>query len=147
MKLSENFTIEELCRTGTGLPNEPGMIERANLKTLAVSLLQPIRERAGTLQVSSGFRCEAVNKAVGGSSSSQHVDGAAADIVPVEADIDEVMEWIVKASGLNFGQCIIEEQKKDGNIIRWIHISLPRSSRPNQVALIFKDGVYTAYKG
>ena len=133
--------LKELCRTSTGLPNEPGMIERANLKTLAMSLLQPIRDRAGELQISSGFRCEAVNKAVGGTANSQHVDGAAADIVPVEADIDEVMEWIVKESGLQFGQCIIENVKGR----RWIHISLPRFSRPNQVAMRYDGKEYKAY--
>lgn len=141
MKLTENFSLNELTRTDTGLPNEPGMIERANLKALCIFLLQPIRDRAGALQVSSGFRSEAVNKVVGGKSTSQHVDGAAADIVPVEADIDEVMEWIVRESGLKFGQCIIENVKGK----RWIHISLPRSSRPNQQAMTYDGKEYKAY--
>lgn len=141
MRLSKNFTLSEFCVTNTGLPNNPDMLSRANLSLLARKILQPIRERAGILKISSGYRSPEVNKAVGGSESSQHCDGEAADIIPLEADIDEVMGWIVRDSGIQFGQCILEN--KGGK--RWIHISLPRASRPNQMAMTYDGKKYGAY--
>lgn len=138
MRLSKNFTLAELTATSTGLPNDPGMIERANLKLLATFILQPIRDRFGRVKVNSGFRSDAVNRAVGGNPAGQHPEGGAADIVLEEADIKEVFDWIVKESNLQFGQCILEKGA-------WIHISLPREGKPNQQAMIFDGKEYKVY--
>ena len=139
--LSKNFTLRELTHTDTGLPNDPDMIEAAYLSLLARTLLQPIRNRWGRIKITSGFRCQAVNKKVGGNPESQHPKGEAADILPVEADINDVMKWIVKESGLNFGQCIIETV----NSRKWIHISLLRGDKPNQVAMSYDGEKYKIY--
>ena len=68
MNLSNNFTLDELMATSTGLINKPDdPVEVAvNLTRLAITLLQPIRDRWGPLQITSGFRSWAVNSAVGG---------------------------------------------------------------------------------
>lgn len=81
MQLTRNFTLDELTVTSTGLDNTPTATERDNLQQLAVRVLQPLRDALGApVIVNSGFRSEAVNRAVGGTSSSQHRSGQAADI-------------------------------------------------------------------
>ena len=141
MKLTRNFTLEELIHTDTGLPNAPTNEEAAKLVDLATSLLQPIRDYWGGLHVTSGFRSEAVNKKVGGSKTSQHRLGEAADFKPLEFKIDKVYEWIIRDSNLHFGQCILEKVGSN----EWIHISLFRKGKENYVALTFDGKVYSQY--
>lgn len=139
MQLSKNFTLEELIATRTGRPNNPGPGEIAKLQWLAEELLQPIRDRFGAIKIDSGFRTPEVNAAVGSKTPySQHIKGEAADIIPQEALLTTVFDWIVTESGLMFGQCIIEKGE-------WIHISLPREGKPNQQALVFDGEEYKAY--
>lgn len=145
MRYTENFTKAELIATTTGLANEPGPVEERSLLYLATYLLQPIRDAWGPLTVTSGYRSHEVNKAVGGSPTSQHRHGEAADIVPMETPLEVVYEWIVGNTNLftephlRFGQAILEPG--------WIHISLPRIGKPNQQALTF-DGVgYEPFHG
>ena len=140
MQLSKNFTLEELTHTDIELPNFPNNKQRSHIQELCSSLLQPIRDKFGRIHITSGFRSKAVNKGVGGKYYSQHTKGEAADIVPLNANIDKVMAWIVNESGLQFGQCIIE---KVGDK-QWIHISLPRIGI-NQMALIYDGTVYKMY--
>ena len=139
-RLSENFSLDELTATTTGLPNQPDEETEVKLLYLANYVLQPIRDRWGRITVNSGYRSGAVNKAVGGSDTSQHKDGEAADIVPVEADLRAVYRWIVEESGIAFGQCIYEKDQ-------WIHISLCRFDKPNHEALVFNGRKYERYKG
>jgi len=147
MKLSEHFELSELTRTSTGLPNNPTQGEVLKLTDLCVSILEVIRAKWGPVKIDSGFRCLAVNEAVGGVADSQHVFGEAADIVPVDVTIvgvDEVYEWIVKKSGLRFGQCINERRGSS----HWIHVSLPRmNGKKNQEALVFDGHTYKPYAG
>lgn len=146
MMLSPNISLEELIATTTGLPNEPHTnAARDKLLYLANYLLQPIRDRWGALTISSGFRSLPVNTAVGGSSSSQHCYGEAADFVPYAAGIDDVYRWIVIESGLKFGQCIKEEKKKGETIKKWIHLSLIRLGKDNQQALVCVGKNYRPY--
>lgn len=92
-----------------------------NLTNLVESLLDPIREMWGKpLHVNSGYRCLALNKAVGGKPTSQHLKGEAADITAgSKADNKKLFEMI-KASGLVYDQLIDEYG------FSWIHISLKR---------------------
>lgn len=139
MKLSKDFTLKELCRTETGLSNIPGPEEIERLQWLAEEVLQPIRDHWGPIKINSGFRAPEVNFAAGSKNPySQHTKGEAADIVPLQARLTEVFDWVVKESGLAFGQCIIEKGT-------WIHISLPRAGKPNQQALIYDGKEYRAY--
>lgn len=107
------------------------------LADLATAILQPIRNQWGGLWVTSGFRSLEVNKKVGGTPSSQHRKGEAADFKPLEADIVQVFKWIVHKSGLHYGQVILEPS--------WIHISLPRKDKPNYMALTYDGKEYKAY--
>lgn len=154
MNLTANFTLEELCVTDADLSNEPTGGEAAKLLYLASYVLQPIRGEWGPMQITSGFRCGALNLMVGGSPTSQHVQGEAADFIPMGFNggkindpvkyIDDVFEWIVKRSGLRFGQCIRESKGGKGGK-DWIHISLPRLNKPNQQALVYDGKEYKPY--
>lgn len=136
MKISKNFTMEELTATTTGIENEPGPVERQKLQYLARFILQPIRDNWGRVRVTSGYRCADLNARVGSTVRSQHLKAEAADIQFMDsASIETVMEWIVTVSGLDFGQCILE--KLGGGV--WIHISLPRLSGENLQALVIDD--------
>ena len=141
MKLSKNFTLNELTKTNTGLPNVPTEKEKALLLLLAIFILQPIRNKFGEYTISSGYRSPKVNRKVRGSSTSQHPKAQAADGYPESADIYVVFKWIVEESGLDFGQCIIypDEEKP------FIHISLPRLYKSNRQALIKHKGDYLPY--
>lgn len=140
MKFSENFTLEELRVTSMGDKNTPNEEAKTKLLYLANYVLQPIRDRWGVLQITSAFRSQAVNLLAGGSITSQHILGEAADFIPTESNIKEVYRWIVEDSHIAFGQCIFEKGE-------WIHISLPRLHRPNHEALIFNGTSYLTYKG
>jgi hypothetical protein len=141
MNLSLNFTLAELTRTDTGLMNDPPSEAIDRLAFLVSSLLQPVRDYWGPLRITSGYRSPSVNQAAGGSPTSQHASGEAADFVPLNADIDVVYDWLVKMSKLQFGQCIRET--KNGR--NWIHISLPRAGKPNQQALVYDGKEYRPY--
>lgn len=139
MQLSKSFTLKELTATKTGLPNLPGHEEIEKLQWLAEAILQPIRDRFGPIKITSGFRTPEVNLAAGSKTPySQHIKGEAADLIPQEALLTTVFDWIVKESGLAFGQCIIEKGI-------WIHISLPREGKPNQQAMISDGKEYRTY--
>ena len=133
MKLSENFTLEELTATTTGIENIPTPVEQEKLHYLARFILQPIRDEWGRIRVTSGYRCPKLNTHVGSKSTSQHPKGEAADIQFIDAtSIQIVYDWIVTESSIDFGQCILEEK----NGAWWIHISLPRLERENNEALV-----------
>jgi hypothetical protein len=141
MKLAKNFSLDELIVTSTSGSNIPPGLHKEKLLYTANYLLQPIRDKWGPVLVNSGYRSQAVNTAIGGSSTSQHWKGEAADSRTPTADLWEVYLWVL--DNLSFGQCIYEEN----GAAKWIHISLPRVDKPNQQAMLFKDGKYSNYEG
>jgi len=132
MQLTANFSLAELTATGRNLPNVPTEGEIANLRMLAEKVLQPLRDALGKpVRVNSAFRSQAVNRAVGGTATSQHRLGQAADIhVPGMTSV-ELARKIV-ALGLPFDQ-VIEEFGS------WVHVSYgPRHRRQQLTATIEK---------
>lgn len=127
-RLSPHFTVGELIvttRAGLRAEQAAGAASRLEaLRALCVDVLEPIRLRAGgPVQVVSGYRCPALNAAVCGSPKSQHLRGEAADIhLPAGVDIRETWEWIGWASGIRFGQLILEGEVPGRPT--WIHVSL-----------------------
>ena len=123
--LSKNFTLAELCASDTakakGIKNEPGTQEVANLTALAVKVLQPLRDWWGKeVKIGSGYRCPALNKAVGGVYNSQHVTGQAADLC-IDGDKGKGMMWFSYIRNhLEFDQ-LIWEHNANGNY--WVHVS------------------------
>ena len=138
MKLSKNFTLGELVFSITannhGINNTPNAEAKAALKRLAVEVLQPIRDAWGQpIVITSGYRCPALNKAVGGVKNSQHVLGQAADIKAANpADNGKLFACIrklIQAKKLNVGQLIWEYGNHTNP--KWVHVSLPRVGKPN----------------
>ena len=145
MNITEHFTLEELCHTDTGIDNTPTQEIVGNLTVLAIDILEPTRTAWGSIKVNCAYRSDAVNKAVGGVTGSEHSLGKAADIKPLNVPLEEVYDWITK--NIRFGQCILE----DKNGIKWIHVSLPRENKPNNESLVARlvDGKmkYEPYDG
>ena len=94
MEFPKHFKLSELLTTGTGLPNVPTWEQAENLRKLG-NMLDRIRQRfGGPIAVNSAFRSEAVNRSVGGSNTSAHLKGLAADIRPVsgrQADYEKLL--------------------------------------------------------
>lgn len=132
MKLSTHFTLAEMTISQTaerkGLDNDPPIEILAALKRTALGL-ETVRMLLGApIIITSGYRSPAVNRAVGGSKSSQHLKGEAADIiVPGFGTPAEVVKAIVGHNEIPFDQCILE-------FGRWVHISF--SQAPRRQALI-----------
>jgi zinc D-Ala-D-Ala carboxypeptidase len=145
--LTPHFSFEELTRTGQSALQDKNRQEAQaylpRLKALA-EMLEVIRAKFGPVKVTSAFRGPSVNAAVGGSKSSQHLVGEAADIGCGVSD-EELHKWIVTESGLKFGQCILE--KPPGK--SWVHISLGAPYRdPKRCgeSLYFDGKTYTPKK-
>ena len=139
MKLSKNFALSEITHSNTakrlGIDNEPTETHLQNMQHLVDNLLQPLRDAVGPIRVSSGYRNPALNRAIGGSRSSQHCKGEALDIQFWQNGkmMNELIyEWILD-SGLEFDQMINEFD------FAWIHISLKKKGSRNQVLEAFKD--------
>lgn len=133
MKLSKNFTLEELTRSATaqrqGIDNTPTDTARAQLSRLAQEVLQPLRDMVGVpLTITSGYRSPRLNKAVGGAATSQHLAGEAADIKCKDNRMlfAAAMELMLKGT-IKVGQLIDERN------YAWLHISLPTASHHNEV--------------
>ena len=93
-------------------------IVKENMNTLVNKLLDPLREKVGAIRVNSGYRTPAHNKQIGGSPTSQHCKGEAADIFPLKKDIDDVFALIIRE--FKYDQVILERNNAGS---RWIHIS------------------------
>jgi zinc D-Ala-D-Ala carboxypeptidase len=140
MKLSENFSLEELTASETadrnGWDNTPNATELSNLVRLA-AFLEEVKTVLGgkPVMINSAFRCKLVNDAVGSKDTSQHRIGCAADIRVPNMTPDEVVKAVI-ASGIGYDQIIREFD-------RWTHISIPNTAGDNprrQSLIIDKAG-------
>lgn len=128
MNLTPHFTLAELTTTGTGLRNTPDAAEVGKLRKVA-ELLEVVRAHFGRpVLVHSGYRSPAVNEAVGGSKTSQHMLAEAADFHVDGVPLSDVFNWIAFESGIGFGQVILEG--RDPAHPTWVHLSLGAPYRP-----------------
>lgn len=124
--ITMHFTIEELCASQTakakGISNTPNMQQMINLVYLTAFVLEPLRAAMGEpIKIGSGFRCQQLNKAVGGVTNSQHMKGQAADLC-IDGDIKKGKKWFAYIRDhLPFDQLIWERNPKTGNY--WVHVS------------------------
>ena len=147
MRLSKNFVLSEMTRSNTarrkGISNEPEKEHLANLQTLVTELIQPMRDAIGPIRVTSGYRSPKLNRAIGGSSRSQHCKGQALDLQfwkDGEMNNKIMYDWILD-SGLEFDQMINEFD------FAWIHISFSSGKNRKQVLEAYKnDQGKTAYR-
>lgn len=129
MNITKNFTMEEMLSSYSakkrGIDNTPIEDHKNNLIKLVTEVLQPIRDAFGEpILVSSGYRCPALNKAVGGVANSDHRYGCAADIKTKSdkpADNKRLFDFICKMAKEGKIKCrqILDEYGYD-----WIHISI-----------------------
>lgn len=138
------FTFNELFRSDTALkmgidnmPNSPDI--RDSLTRLVNEILDPVRGRWGSpIRVTSGYRCKELNKAVGGSRTSQHLVGEAADIVPTNGDVRGLfilIKQMINNGEIEVGQAILEYGGSSRP--RWIHVSLRNSRHHNEIRYIY----------
>tara|TARA_E500000318_G_scaffold29052_4_gene29067 strand:+ start:8635 stop:9090 length:456 start_codon:yes stop_codon:yes gene_type:complete len=139
MRLSNNFTLSEIIKSNTAarlnIKNAPNKEHLKNMQVLIRDLIQPMRDALGPIRISSGYRSPALNRAIGGSSKSQHCKGQALDLQfwkDGEMCNKEIYDWVLK-SGLEFDQMINEFD------YAWIHISLKNKNNRNMVLEAYKD--------
>ena len=124
------FTIQELIKSDTAkrskINNVPTKQEELNITALVENILDPLREAYGKpIIITSGFRCERLNKLVNGSKTSQHRTGQAADIRTIEDTVEENKKLfnLIQELNLPFDQ-LINEYNYD-----WVHVSYSPRNR------------------
>ena len=143
-KLTKNFSLEELYDSATANRREINNYPPENIKMQLIelaNLLQKIRDKYGyPIHVNSGYRCPVLNTAVGGSKTSQHMKGQAADICATagrtNAHLFSVIKNMIDNGEIKVGQLIWEYgSKKEPN---WVHVSLPYAKVNNVLYLYSK---------
>ena len=121
-----HFTIEEMYASDTakrlGIDNKPTTQKMINLVYLCAHVLEPLRVAMNEpIKIGSGYRCEKLNKAVGGVYNSQHLKGQAADLC-IDGDLKKGKRWFNYIKDhLPFDQLIWEHNPKTGSY--WVHVS------------------------
>ena len=139
MRLSKNFALSEITHSNTakrlGIDNEPTETHLQNMQHLVDDILQPLRDGVGPIRISSGYRNPSLNRAIGGSRSSQHCKGQALDIQFWEMGQmnNKVIYDFILDSNIEFDQMINEFD------FAWIHISLKDKGNRKQVLEAYKD--------
>lgn len=144
MNLSEHFSLKELTVSDTatrlGLSNVPDDVAIASLTILCERVLEPVRNHFGKpVKVNSGYRAPDVNAAVGGSKTSDHCRGQAADIEINGVANADLAQWI--ADNLSFTQVILEFYTQGIPDSGWVHVSYaPTDLKKQQLTAVKKDG-------
>ena len=138
MRISKNFSLSEMVKSATAVrlnvDNSPNSVHLVNLTHLAIHILQPVRDQFGVITINSGYRSPALNSKVGGSKTSQHCNGQAADFA----------KWITK--NLDFDQIILEfYDGKDPNS-GWVHCSYNLMGNRKKILTALKTKSGVVYK-
>lgn len=134
MQLTQNFSLQEFLKSSTA--DDLNIIEQYNphqevinnLQQLCEHVLQPARAYTRVMKVTSGYRCQRLNKAVGGASTSQHREGKAADIQLSTPEETFGLGVVIIRLGLPFDQMIFE-YGDDLTKPAWLHVSWSDSPR------------------
>ena len=148
MNLSEHMTLAELCKTNTGIENVPSEAQVENLKRVC-RWLERLRRRWNDLYaddggvgmeepliINSGYRSPAVNKAVGGAPTSNHLTGCAVDIRV--AGLEQLLRYAVilldisDESGEDFDELLLERK----GAVMWLHFAVRPSGNRRRVRVI-----------
>ena len=124
--MARYFTLKELTRTSRKIDNTPTFEVVHHLEELVEKLLDPLRYAYGKpIKVNSGYRCPALNKAVGGVTTSAHLQGYAADLDDLNGDTEALIKfaktWVI-LNRVSFDQ-LIRETSADGQTV-WLHFGL-----------------------
>ena len=149
MQLTENFSLNEMIKSETalrhGLDNTPPQEIIANLRTLCEQILQPLRTAYGRgIKVNSGYRSPDVNAAVGGSRTSDHCKGQAADIeIPGIPNYD-LAKYI--EDYFDYTQLILEFYTPGIPDSGWVHVSYDPNNLKKQSLTAMRENGKTVYK-
>lgn len=148
MNLTANFSLHELTKSETalrmGFDNTPGEAETEALRLLAEKVLQPVRDHYGKgVKVNSGFRSPESNSAVGGSKTSDHCLGRAADIEIPGVPNAELAQWIM--DNLEYTQLILEFYTPGIPDSGWVHVSYDPDNLKKQELTAMKVAGKTQY--
>ncbi len=128
IRLSKHFTFAELTCTSSSKPNLPNRVEIGRLRTVCEKILEPVRENfKSPVIIHSGFRSLAVNSAVGGSKTSQHLRGEAVDFHVQGFTVVAVAVWI--RDNLDYDQLILEHFMPGIQTSGWVHCSYAQRNR------------------
>ena len=148
IRVSKNFALSEMTKSATaerlGVDNSPSTIHLVNLTHLAIHILQPVRDQFGVITINSGYRSPALNAKVGGSKTSQHCNGQAADFESFSTPNPDLAKWI--ANNLEFDQLILEfYDGKDPNS-GWVHCSYNLMGNRKKILTALKTGGKVVYR-
>ncbi len=146
MQLTKNFHLSEFIisqeATRRGIANNPNENEKMRLKLLCEKVLQPVRDHFNKpVVISSGFRSKELNSAIGGSKTSQHMRGEAADFEIPGMDNYDLARWI--EANLNYDQLILEYY--NGGNTGWLHVAYSTAHK-NQELTINNQGTFSGLK-
>lgn len=150
MNLSENFKLAEFTRSQTatrlGIDNDPTKAHVDNMRKLCAHILEPLRAHfKRPVRLSSGYRSSALNMRIGGSKSSQHSKGEAADLEVVGVPNIEVAKYI--RDNLAFDQLILEGAVRSDPTAGWVHVSYGERHRRDVLTATFTGGKVSYRKG
>ena len=146
MKLSENFSLNELCKSDTAIRLDINNVADDKdvincLENVATNILQPLRDHYGIAYApNSGFRSQDLNKAIGSSNKSQHCKGQAVDIEIPTIDNSDLALYI--ENNLDYDQLILEFYKQGDPKSGWVHVSFKSEGNRKQ-SLTYDGKKYT----
>jgi hypothetical protein len=146
MRLTAHFDLSEFTRSESakreGLDNTPTSEHLENIKILCEKVLEPIRLRFGSINISSGYRGKMLNHFIGGSVNSDHCLGRAADIDMDDSGTGvtnkEIFDYI--KDNLEFDQLINEFN------YAWVHVGYRQGANRKQVLKAVKEKGKTVYQ-
>ena len=145
VRISKHISYKEATRSATalrlGIENIPNEYELQNMEMVAKKVFEPLREAVDApIKINSFFRCEELNKAIGGSSKSQHCQGRAIDIDDIYGNVSNAFMYYYIKDNLDFDQLIWEFGTNDSP--DWVHVSYvdEDSNRKRCLKAIREDG-------
>jgi len=148
IRVSKNFALSEMVKSATAerlnVDNSPSDIHLVNLTHLAIHILQPVRDQFGVITINSGYRSPALNAKVGGSKTSQHCNGQAADFESFSTPNPDLAKWI--ANNLEFDQLILEFYDGVNPNSGWVHCSYNLMGNRKKIMTALKTGGKVVYK-
>ena len=126
VRISKHISYKEATRSATalrlGIENIPNEYQLQNMEIIAKKVFEPLREAIDApIKINSFFRCEELNKAIGGSSKSQHCQGRAIDIDDIYGNVSNAFMYYYIKDNLDFDQLIWEFGTDDSP--DWVHVS------------------------
>ena len=141
--ISKHISYKEGIRSTTadrlGIGNEPGQVELVNMEVIAERIFEPLREWVGgPIRINSFYRSPKLNKAIGGSKRSQHIEGRAMDIDDTYGHKTNAEMFNFIKQNLDFDQMIWEFGTDDNP--NWVHVSyVSEDSNRNRCLKAYKD--------